>query len=47
MFTQTFTVSIPFRRTDSALFEYACHEGNYGLINILKGARAQEATANR
>ena len=47
VFTQTFTVSIPFRRTDSALFEYACHEGNYGLINILKGARAQEATANR
>jgi hypothetical protein len=24
------------------LFEYACHEGNYGLENILAGARAAE-----
>jgi hypothetical protein len=24
------------------LFEYACHEGNYGLLNIMRGARAQE-----
>ena len=23
-------------------FEYACHEGNYGLKNILSGARAEE-----
>jgi hypothetical protein len=27
------------------LFEYACHEGNYGLYNILAGARAEEAAA--
>ena len=46
-YTRPWTVAIPFRRTDGPLFEYACHEGNYGLINILKGARAQEATANR
>ena len=26
------------------LFEYACHEGNYGLENILAGARAAEGT---
>ena len=25
------------------LFEYACHEGNYGLTNILAGAREKEA----
>jgi hypothetical protein len=25
------------------LVEYACHEGNYGMTNILSGARAQEA----
>jgi hypothetical protein len=25
------------------LYEYACHEGNYGMVNILRGARAQEA----
>ena len=28
---------------DAPLFEYACHEGNYGLLNILSGARAEEA----
>jgi hypothetical protein len=27
------------------MFEYACHEGNYGLANILSGARAEEAEA--
>ena len=24
------------------MYEYACHEGNYGLLNILTGARVQE-----
>ena len=43
VFTRSFTVSIPLRRTDAAVFEYACHEGNYGLMNILRGARAEEA----
>ncbi len=27
---------------DGLLYEYACHEGNYGLENILVGARATE-----
>jgi hypothetical protein len=27
------------------MYEYACHEGNYGLANILSGARAEEAEA--
>jgi hypothetical protein len=27
------------------IFEYACHEGNYGMFNMLSGARAQEKTA--
>ena len=31
------------RRIDGPLYEYACHEGNYGLANILRGARAAEA----
>jgi hypothetical protein len=30
-----------------APFEYACHEGNYGLSNILSAARAEEAPAKR
>jgi hypothetical protein len=45
VYTSTFSVSIPLRRTDNAVFEYACHEGNYGLLNILEGARAEEAAA--
>jgi hypothetical protein len=32
-------------RIDGPLFEYACHEGNYGLPSILKGARLAEAAA--
>ena len=27
------------------IFEYACHEGNYGMFNILAGARALEQAA--
>jgi hypothetical protein len=35
---------VPFRRSEEQIFEYACHEGNYALSNILSGARAQEKT---
>jgi hypothetical protein len=34
-------------RIDEPLFEYACHEGNYAMEDILKGARAQEAAKNK
>ena len=27
------------------LYEYACHEGNYGMVNIVRGARAEERMA--
>jgi len=40
-FTRPFSAAIPMKRGD-ALFEYACHEGNYGLLNILSGARQKE-----
>ena len=33
------------RRTDGEIFEYACHEGNYGLANILRAARAADRSA--
>jgi hypothetical protein len=29
-------------RSDEQIFEYACHEGNYGLPNILSAGRATE-----
>jgi hypothetical protein len=38
-YTRPFTVAVPFRRTDGVLFEYACHEGNYGMTGIMAGAR--------
>ena len=34
---------IPMQQNPMPLFEYACHEGNYGLTNILAGAREKEA----
>ena len=34
------TYQIPMRRNDQPIYEYACHEGNYGLFNILAGAQA-------
>jgi hypothetical protein len=32
-------------KIDSPLYEYACHEGNRGMVNNLKGARATEKAA--
>ena len=40
---QPWSYEIPMRQSDQPLYEYACHEGNYGLYNILAGAREQEA----
>ena len=33
---------MPLRATESRIYEYACHEGNYAMANILAGARAEE-----
>ena len=41
-FTKPWTVSIPLTRLDGQIYEYACHEGNYGMPGMLKGARALE-----
>ena len=43
--TRPWTVSIPLKRSNDAIFEYACHEGNYGMEGILAGHRAQERAA--
>ena len=40
---QPWTYQIPMQKSDQPLYEYACHEGNYGLYNILAGAREREA----
>jgi hypothetical protein len=33
---------VPMHRLDDRVYEYACHEGNYSLYNVLRGARYQE-----
>ena len=45
IFTRSFTARFPMNHSDLPLYEYACHEGNYGLMNILLGARAAEQNA--
>ena len=41
------TYAIPMRKSDQAVYEYACHEGNYGLENILAGALREAEAAGR
>ena len=41
-YIRPWSAMVPLLRTPGPLFEYACHEGNYALPNILAGARAQE-----
>jgi hypothetical protein len=43
--TQPWTVAYLMRTAEGELYEYACHEGNYGLRNILENARAEEKAA--
>ena len=43
--TRPWSGSLPLSSSDGPMFEYACHEGNYGLFNMLAGARVEEATA--
>ena len=40
VFTSPFTAMINLRRNDAKMFEYACHEGNYAMLGMLRGARA-------
>ena len=44
-FTRSFSGRLPMNRSDLPLYEYACHEGNYGMENLLRGARAEEREA--
>ena len=42
--TASWTAAISLRQTDARMYEVACHEGNYAIVNILRGARAQDGT---
>jgi hypothetical protein len=41
-YTQPWGGQVPFVRQPGLIYEYACHEGNYAMVNILSGARAEE-----
>ena len=41
-YRETWKGEMPLRSTNSKMYEYACHEGNYAMANILAGARAEE-----
>ena len=42
-FTAPWTVAMPLNRDSTyQIFEYACHEGNYGLENSLRSGRAED-----
>jgi hypothetical protein len=45
MWTRSWTAVIPMSKSESPIYEYACHEGNYGMTGILAGARAEEKAA--
>jgi hypothetical protein len=42
VWTRPWTAVVLMRRTNEGIFEYACHEGNYAIQNILTGARAAD-----
>lgn len=44
-FTDKITAVLPMAKVAGQLYEYACQEGNYGLMNILRGAREEERRA--
>jgi len=44
-FTRPWTAQIPSVKVDGLMYEYACHEGNKGMLGILSGARAAERAA--
>ncbi|MSV34672.1 MAG: hypothetical protein EXQ47_03625 [Bryobacterales bacterium] len=45
MWTKAWSGELPITKIDGQLYEYACHEANYGLENTLRGARVAEAEA--
>ena len=41
-YTQPWSGALLMTRTGNRIYEYACHEANYSLANVLKGARAAD-----
>jgi hypothetical protein len=47
VWARPWTAAIPMKKTDDRIYEYACHEGNHGMVGILTGARADEKAAEK
>ena len=45
IWTRSWTARHPMKRNPDLMFEFACHEGNYGMHGIMAGSRAEEAEA--
>jgi len=43
--TRPWSVEMPMIQTEGPIYEYTCHEGNYGLVNTLRGARKEDREA--
>jgi hypothetical protein len=44
VYVSTWGGQIPFRQLDDLVYEYSCHEGNYALEGVLRGARFEESS---
>jgi len=42
VWTRPWTAEVPWKKSIGPIFEHACHEGNYSLTNLLRGAREDE-----
>ena len=42
IWVRPWTVELPMKRNADLIYEFACHEGNYGLYNIMAGSRMEE-----
>ncbi len=42
LYSRPFTAVLPMRPADGLIYEYACHEGNYAIVHVLQGHRAEE-----
>lgn len=47
LYSQAWTAELSYHATDGAVYEYACHEGNYAMPGILAGARRQDWDASQ
>jgi len=47
MWTKPWSGEVPIKKISTQLYEYACHEANYGLANTLRGARVAESGSKK